>query len=75
MRRQRPRGGIFIAMLVAPDGGRHILRNRTDPAYCGEAEGQRVDLAWIPRQHLCQRCLQQYMKRVLGAGDRANPTP
>ena len=61
----KPRGYLFAPTLVAPDGGRHLLPNRHDPAYCGQVEGERHAPAWVSPRGLCQSCRQQYVQRLL----------
>lgn len=53
---------VFVPLLLTPDGVAHILRNRADPAYCGEDTGERVAPTWVPRARCCLRCLQHYLK-------------
>lgn len=63
--RRMPIGRLFEPILVAPDGSRHLLINRTDPAWCGETEGTRYPPAWTDRNNVCQRCLQKFMKQFV----------
>lgn len=65
MRRQ-PNSRINVPVLVAPDGGRHILRGRVDPAWCEATEGERIAPAWVTRRGLCQRCVQRYVTAIEG---------
>jgi hypothetical protein len=54
---------LFTPTLIDADGARHIIPGKDMPAYCG-ATGTQSPPAEHRKQHLCQRCVQKYLRAV-----------
>lgn len=61
-----PYSRFYVPTRLDADGLRHIIAHRDAPTLCGqEADGvQEAPRDWSVR-HVCQRCAQQYVKRLL----------
>lgn len=67
MDRMRTYNSFYVPTIVIEGDARHIIRHRNGPTLC-EATGegtQEAPRGW-GRSELCPRCVQVYMREILG---------
>lgn len=66
MKRRQTYSTLYVPTLLDKAGARHIIPGKDRAAYCGVTDGSQH----FPHDHkaeqLCQRCVQQYMKVLVG---------
>lgn len=64
MNRRQTYATLYVPTLLDSEGARHIIPRRDAPAYCGATGIQHEPHPW-PRQELCPRCAQKYIKLLM----------